>query len=168
MSSRQALLLFLFAVAGPAAAETCKYQDADGRIIYSNTPANPPKGAKKVKCFEDPAPKPGAAQAPRNSDSPRPGKPSGSDERKGEFPKVDGETQRKRDTERRQILEEELAGEEQSLEQAKKALAEQESVRTGAERNYQKFLERVQPYRDAVANHERNIEAIRREIANLK
>ena len=39
---------------------------------------------------------------------------------------------------------------------------------SGNERNYARFLERVQPYRDAVATHERNIEAIKREIANLK
>jgi hypothetical protein len=84
------------------------------------------------------------------------------------FPKVDGETQKKRDDERRRILETELANEQQQLEEARQKLAEQEAVRTGDERNYQRFLDRVQPFRDTVANHERNIEAIRREISNLK
>jgi hypothetical protein len=159
MFSRKAVLFLLFAVSAPAAAETCKYVDADGRTIYSNTPSTPPKGAKKVKCFEDPTPAPQASRperAPRNSD-----------ERKSSFPRVDDDTQKKRDAERRKILEEELASEQQQLDEARKQLAEQESVRTGGERNYQRFLERVQPYRDAVANHERNVEALTREIANL-
>jgi len=172
MSFKQALPFLLIAVSAPAAAETCKFVDADGRVIYSNTPSNPPKGAKKVKCFEDPAPRPApAAEAPKSGDnpSPRPDKPQrSSDERKGDFPKVDGDTQRKRDAERLKILEEELATEEQQLAEAKKELAEQEAVRTGGERNYQRFIERVQPFRDAVANHERNIEAIRRELSGLK
>jgi hypothetical protein len=143
-------------------AETCKYLDADGHVIYSNTPSNPPKGAKKVKCFEDPVPKPAPAAEKPSSDTPRSG------ESKRNFPKVDGDTQKKRDSERRAILEQELATEQDALEKAKKDLAEQESVREGGERNYQRFLDRVQPFRDAVANHERNIEAIQREIANLK
>jgi len=132
--------------------------DAEGRVIYSNTPNNPPKGAKKVRCFSDPVTKPAQA-APESQ--PKPGASES-------FPKVDGGTQKKRDDERRRILETELANEQQQLEAARQKLAEQEAVRTGDERNYQRFLDRVQPFRDAVANHERNIEAIRREISNLK
>jgi len=127
-------------------------------VIYSNTPNNPPKGAKLVRCFSDPVAKP--APAPQES-KPQAGAREG-------FPKVDGETQKKRDDERRRILETELANEQQQIEEAKQKLAEQEAVRTGDERNYQRFLDRVQPFRDTVANHERNIEAIRREISNLK
>ena len=127
-------------------------------MIYSNTPNNPPKGAKLVRCFSDPVAKPAQA-APESQ--PKPGASES-------FPKVDGETQKKRDDERRRILEAELANEQQQLEAARQKLAEQEAVRTGDERNYQRFLDRVQPFRDAVANHERNIEAIRREISNLK
>lgn len=158
------LLFAIFLASATSWAETCKYLDADGHVIYSNTPTTPPKGAKKVKCFDDPAPKQAPAAGPakdntqtRSGDSPR-----------GDFPKVDNQTQKKRDGERRRILEDELASELQQLERAKQQLAEQESVRTGGERNYQKFLDRVQPFRDAVANHERNIEALTREISNLK
>jgi hypothetical protein len=151
-----ALLLAIASIAVPARAETCKYVDDEGRVIYSNTPNNPPKGAKMVRCFSDPAPRP----APQES------KPqSGARE---DFPKVDGQTQKKRDDERQRILEKELADEQQQLEAARQKLAEQEAIRTGDERNYQRYLDRIQPFRDAVANHERNIEAIRREISNLK
>ncbi len=158
------LLFVVFLASATSWAETCKYLDADGHVIYSNTPSTPPKGAKKVKCFDDPAPR----QAPAVKSAKDDTQTRSGDSQRGDFPKVDDKTQKKRDGERRRILEDELASELQQLEQAKQQLAEQESVRTGGERNYQKFLDRVQPFRDAVANHERNIEAIKREISNLK
>ena len=158
------LLFVVFLASATSWAETCKYLDADGHVIYSNTPSTPPKGAKKVKCFDDPAPR----QAPAVESAKTNTQTRSGDSQRGDFPKVDDKTQKKRDGERRRILEDELASELQQLEQAKQQLAEQESVRTGGERNYQKFLDRVQPLRDAVANHERNIEAIKREISNLK
>jgi hypothetical protein len=141
-------------------AETCKYRDPEGRVIYSNTPNNPPKGATKVKCFEDPSPKPPSAAA-RNSDA----RPNTEARTK---PRVSEDTQKMRDDDRRRILDQELAEETKQLAQAKEQLASQEAVRNGNERNYERFLQRVQPYRDAVATHERNIEALQREIANLK
>ena len=67
----------------------------------------------------------------------------------------------------REILEKELATEQQDLARAKQALAEQEAVRTGEERNYSKVLERLQPFRDRVETHEKNVEALKRELANL-
>jgi len=136
-------------------AETCKYLDSEGRVIYSNTPKNPPKGATKVKCFEDPAPK----QAADTARSPG---------TKAKPPQVREDPRKAADAERRRILEQEVADETRQLAQAKEQLAAQEAARDGNERNYQRVLERLQPYRDAVATHERNIEAIMREIANLK
>ena len=67
----------------------------------------------------------------------------------------------------REILEKELATEEQDLAKAKQALAEQESVRNGDERNYARVLERLQPLKDRVETHEKNVEALKRELANL-
>jgi Domain of unknown function (DUF4124) len=159
---RLVVFLALALLQSVAWAETCKYLDSEGRVIYSNTPNSPPKGATKVKCFEDPSPKPAPANA-RNSDA----KPTSSDS-KAKLPRVSEDTQKSRDDERRRILEQEIADETKQLAQAKEQLASQEAVRSGNERNYERFLERVQPYRDAVATHERNLEAIRREIANLK
>ena len=152
---RLAVFLALTLLQPVAWAETCKYLDREGRVIYSNTPNSPPKGATKVKCFEDPSPKPAPA-ATRDPDT------------KAKLPRVSESTQKTRDDERRRILERELADETTQLAQAKEQLAAQEAVRNGNERNYQRFLDRVQPYRDTVANHERNLEAIKREIANLK
>ena len=162
MHARRLAVFLVLALIQPVAwAETCKYLDSEGRVIYSNTPNSPPKGATKVKCFEAPS-KP-APPPPRNSDA----KPANSDA-KGKPPRVSENTQKSRDDERRRILEEEMATEMKQLAQAKEQLAAQEAVRSGNERNYERFLERVQPFRDTVATHERNLEAIKREIANLK
>ena len=57
---------------------------------------------------------------------------------------------------------------EQKLAEAEKALAEQEAIRLGDERNYQKVLDRLQPFKDKVELHKRNIKALRREISGLR
>lgn len=79
------------------------------------------------------------------------------------FPRVAEEAQKSRDSDRRHILEQEMTSEQRSLEQARRELAEQEGVRTpGA------APERLAPYRDRVAQHERNIQAIQKELSNLR
>lgn len=90
--------------------------------------------------------------------APKPSKP---------FPK---ETASQRETAKerqRAILEKELAAEQQLLANAQKALEEQEAVRTGGEKNYARVLERLQPYKDSVETHQKNIEALKRELSNL-
>jgi hypothetical protein len=155
---RLVLAVFLMSAALSAAAETCKYIDKEGRVIYSNVPL---KTAKKVQCFEPPpvpvAPPARAAAPARPAASAATG-----------APKVDAQTQRTRDLDRRRILQEELADEEGKLSEARKALLEQESIRTGDERNYQKVLDRLKPYQEAVDLHERNIASIKQELANLR
>jgi len=84
------------------------------------------------------------------------------------FPKVEPDLQRQRDLDRRRILEQELSSEEKLLAQAKKELAEQEATRLGSERNYQKVLDRLEPYKKRVKLHEDNIASLRRELASAK
>lgn len=67
-----------------------------------------------------------------------------------------------------EILQQELANEEANLAKAKEELAEQESVRNGDERNYARVLERLQPFKDRVETHEKNVEALKRELANQR
>ncbi len=131
-----------------------KCTSPDGAIIISNTKMD--KNCKAVVSGPDnalPAPKAGKAAA-----SPT---PSG-------FPKVPEEAQKARDTDRKRILEQELAAEQKNLEQARKELAEQEAVRGGDEKNAQKVIDRIQPYKDRVAQHERNIAAINKELSGNK
>jgi hypothetical protein len=68
----------------------------------------------------------------------------------------------------RAILEQELATESQLLDKARQDLAAQEATRSGDERNYARVLERLQPYKESVETHEKNIEALRRELGNTK
>lgn len=85
----------------------------------------------------------------------------------GSFPKESAADRASAKGRQREILEKELATEEQLLAKARKQLAEQEAARTGDERNYARVLERLQPYKDSVETHEKNVAALRRELANL-
>ena len=81
------------------------------------------------------------------------------------FPRVDADMQRQRDQDRRRILENELSSEQKLLDQARKELAEQEAVRLGSERNYQRVLDRLEPYKKKVKLHEDNIASLKREMS---
>jgi hypothetical protein len=70
-----------------------------------------------------------------------------------------------RAADRRKILEEELSDEEKRLADARGKLAEQQSLRSGDERNYQRVLDRLKPYVDTVELHEKNIGQLRRELS---
>ena len=83
------------------------------------------------------------------------------------FPKVSESTQKSRDLDRRRILEEEAASEQKSLDVAKKELAAQEAKGGQEEKNYQKLMERLRPFKDKVSQHERNLQALRKELSGL-
>lgn len=153
-------LAFLFAtLALPVAAQTIyKCTDASGSTLISNTKVD--KNCKAVVTGPEssmPAPKPRSAASGAGANP----SPSG-------FPRVQEDTQKARDTDRRRILEQEMAGEQRNLEQAKKDLAEQESIRNGDEKNYQRVVDRLVPYKERVAQHERNIQAVQKELGNLR
>jgi hypothetical protein len=148
-------LLALLAL--PVQADIHKCIDADGHVTYSNVET---KNCRKLN-LEPVNATPAGKAAPR---TPTP----------ATFPKVDDSTQKARDTDRRRILESELSAEQKNLEQAKKDLAEQDAIVLPNERmqggaiSGGKVQERLQPFKDKTALHERNIEAIRKEIANLR
>jgi hypothetical protein len=148
-----AALLGLCSSAG-AWAQICVYKDAEGHITYSNVNEAPPKGSQKLRCLKEASPRVAAPAA--SKPSPR------------ADAKVDQRTQQWRDNERRRILEQELTDEQQRLNAAREDLAAQEALRRGDERNDQRLDERVQPYRDRVETHERNIQALQQELKNLK
>jgi hypothetical protein len=83
------------------------------------------------------------------------------------FPKEDANARASAKARQREILEGELSQEEALLAKARKELNEQEAVRYGDERNYARVLERLQKYKDAVDLHEKNVESLKRELANL-
>ena len=148
MKLRTILLLLAAVNAAPASAEIYKYVDENGRITYTNIPK---KGAKKLDL--DPI----SAAKTRNSTGP------------ADFPKVDGQTQKKRDDLRKQILQEELSGEEKSLAEAQKSLNEGEKTRLADEANNpQKYLDRIKKLKSNVSLHEKNIAALKKELGQFK
>lgn len=86
----------------------------------------------------------------------------------GDFPRVDGAEQRARDADRRGILDEELRNEQQKLAELRKEFNNGEPERRGDERNYAKYQERVAQLRDSISRSEKNIEALKREIASIR
>ncbi len=144
----------VFALAAPAWADTFKCLDANGRATYTNMKEET-KGKNCTVVMREISVVPAAPRAAA------PPSPAG-------FPKVDPATQKARDEGRRRILEDELGGEEKALEQARAELKEQESIRTGDERNYQRVLDRLQKYKDEVERHEKNVAALKKELGNVK
>lgn len=82
------------------------------------------------------------------------------------FPKVDAGTQKGRDTLRQKVLSDELATEEKLLAEARAAYGDGTPAPLPDEKaNAQKYADRLARLRQAVALHERNIDALKRELA---
>lgn len=150
-TSIRLLMTVILGTSALAQADTLyKCRDSSGAVLYTNQ-----KGAaRKCSVLSSDQPIttiPAPRQAMRNTTP-------------GDFPRVDGDTQRGRDGDRRKILEQELAAEQLNIDKARKSLAEGEATRPGDEKTYQKY----QGLKDDVALHERNVEALKRELANLR
>jgi hypothetical protein len=143
-------LLFLTLAPFSASSQVFKCVDAEGKVTYSNDHGSG-KGCKPLSNEQSVS----TISMRANSSS-------------ATFPRVSDEAQRERDKTRRQVLEKELDDEQQKLEEARGKLTEQEAIRLGDEKNFQRVLDRLQPYKDAVAQRERNIEALNQEISRLR
>lgn len=85
------------------------------------------------------------------------------------FPKIDSTTQKGRDDVRRKVLGDELATEEKLLAEARTAYAEGAPAALPEERaNVEKYRERIAKLRQAVSVHEKNVEALKKELASGK
>src|SRR3970040_368904 len=96
------ILAVLCICAVPVQAEIYKSVDENGHVTYSSTPI---KGGKKI--ILEPLPTMVPPARARSTATPE------------DFPRVDGETQKRRDDTRRKILEDELAAEQKLLEEAR-------------------------------------------------
>ena len=143
------------AVGAHAQQPVCKYIDPAGNIVFSNLP--PEKGYRKLSCLGAEEPRKAGTAASKSAPAP------------AGFPKVDAETQRTRDDMRRKVLTDELAAEEKLLAEARKdynsgaptPLPEEQS-------NAARYQERIGRLRQAVQLHERNIEALKKELGSTK
>jgi hypothetical protein len=111
---------------------------------------------------------PAASGASAGSGSGSPAQPRAAATSPADFPRVDNAAQKARDSDRRQILQDELKSEQQKLAELKKEFNDGQPERQGNERNYAKYLERVEYMKDNIGRVERNIEALKREIANIR
>jgi hypothetical protein len=153
--SRVLIVLVFGAAAGVAHADVYKCVEDGGRITYTNDKPTPgQKGCTLLSRDQAVT----SVPMPKKSATPTP----------SSFPRVDDSTQKDRDNDRRKILEQELASEEGLLADSQKELAAQESIRNGDEKNYQRFIDRVQPFRDKVKQHETNIAKLKTEINNIR
>ena len=85
----------------------------------------------------------------------------------GQSARVSSSQQRSRDSDRRRILEKELAREQSRLDALRTEYNDGEPERQGDERNYQKYLDRVERLKNDVAQAMQNVSSIRREIDSL-
>lgn len=145
------ILLLCVSCIGWAQAEIYKSVDSEGHVTYSSSPT---KGSKKLD-LEPPLPSlPPPARARNNARSP------------SDFPKVDSETQKNRDSTRRRILAEELAAEEKLLAEARRNLKSGEDEKTADDTA--KRYEKMKSLREQVSLHEKNIGALKTELSNHK
>lgn len=149
-----ALVLAIASGAAPAQQDTYyKCIDERGNTTFTNTGST--KGCTKMTA--DPVVIPKGVNTPKSSSAPS---PSG-------FPKVDGATQKSRDSDRRRILEDELHDKEARLADLKREYNGGEPERQGGERNYQKYLDRTAQLKADVARAESDVASIRSELAKL-
>jgi hypothetical protein len=150
------LALLAFAAATSVDAAICKYIDADGAIHYTNV--SPDRGWRKLSCdIADDAPRPKAGSGAAKSPT-----PTG-------FPRVEPEAQKSRDELRRKVLADELASEEKLLAEARTAYDNGAPVPLAEEQSdAEKYRQRIARLRQAVQLHERNIEALRKELAAVR
>ena len=85
----------------------------------------------------------------------------------GSAARVDAVAQRARDSDARRILEAELKTEEDKLAVMQKEFNNGQPERQGNEKNYQKYLDRVEEMRAAIARKQTDVAALQREIKKL-
>ncbi len=147
-------LAAVFAAGAGAQQSVCKYIDAAGNTVFSNLP--PEKGYRRISCM--------GADEPRKSATPGKSTPAPAG-----FPKVDADTQRSRDDMRRKVLSDELSAEEKLLSEARSQYANGAPTPLPEEAaDAAKYQERIARLRQSVQLHERNIEALKKELASTR
>lgn len=173
MLNRASILLSATALLSStvALADIYKYVDENGNVTYTNSPV---KGAQRVY-IEQPnviSSGSGSSSGKRSTNTSRNSNDSGqkvTPPSPANFPKVDSETQRSRDSNRKRILQDELANEQTLLNDTKKALSDAENTKTAEEKaNPSKYLERIGRLRENVVMHEKNIAALQKELSRVQ
>ena len=163
LTSRLSILAASLVLAtGAAQADTTIYKcvDADGRIEFTDSLK------KNCKPLDLPSSIPAPAKARSGPGQGR--APTQTAAAPADFPKVSNYLQKQRDDDRRGILNDELRNEEKKLAELRREFNGGEPERQGNERNYAKYQERVAEMKDNIGRAEKNVDALKREIANIK
>jgi hypothetical protein len=147
-------------VAAPAHADICKYQDPEGNVHYSNIA--PEKGWKRLSCTISDDGTPQRAGPVNGTATRKTPTPAG-------FPRVDGETQKVRDDMRKKVLGDELATEQRLLADARVAYADGAPSPLPEEKtDTERYRARLGKLRQTVNVHEKNVEALKKELSLVK
>lgn len=178
-----------FGMHDPVQAQIFRCEAENGVPLFQNTPTGRNCKALDLSPLTSiPAPKLPAQAAPRNGGSGNAGPasggasgtPSGSvsagpgatgqggNAATAGVPRIEPATQRARDSDRRRIIEDELKREESKLGELKRDFNAGEPERRGDERNYQKYLDRVEQMKTDIARSEGNVASLRRELGALR
>lgn len=151
--------LALMGAAPPAAAEIFLCVDKDGRRELTD---NHRPGCRQLDV-------PGSIPAPTPRKGPSAARaPAVPAVTPSDFPRVDNAQQKARDDDRRGILTDELRSEERRLAELRREFNGGEPERQGNEKNYAKYQARVAEMRDNIFRAEKNVEALKREIGNIR
>lgn len=165
------LLLAAMSVSAAATAQVYRCETDSGVPLYQNAPGPRCKVMDLPVITTIPAPRqptPAVApQRPPSSPAAAPG-PAASGAASSGFPRVEAPVQRSRDMDRRRILEDELRKEEFRLLELKAEYGSGEPARRPDERDYQKYVDRVQRLKDDIARSESAMGSLRRELAALR
>ncbi|MCF8177787.1 MAG: DUF4124 domain-containing protein [Sulfuritalea sp.] len=123
-----------------------KCVDSSGVLYTNQKPSNKKCAVLSRQSEPAAASNKGARQSVASAPTPR------------DFPRVSQGEQKARDGDRRDILTKELANELQGAEKARKAILDASGQPP----------EKLQPLHDTVALHERNVEALKKELAKLR
>ncbi len=147
------------ATAGPI----YRCQNASGVVEYSNSaPADEKaRGCQKIDL-------PTITTIPAPAQPRAGGSGAGPAKSANAFPAVSAESQKARDSDRARILQDELKREEDRLASLRESFNNGQPERNGDERNYQKYLDRVEKMRSDIASHQSNVDTLRRELDVLK
>lgn len=160
------------ALHGGAQAQGAVYKcvDEQGRVEFTDTARKGCKALDLGGYTPPPAPRASAPIPGVAIPAARPASPAqtAAAATPANFPRVDNAQQRARDDDRREILNDELRIEQKKLADLRRDFNNGEPERQGNERNYARYQERVASMRDEIGRTERNIEALQREIGNIR
>lgn len=149
-------VLLCLLLAAPAQAEIYKYVDENGQVTFTDVYR---KGGRRIALPPPPAPL---------REETKPATKASHQPSRSDFPRIDSATQKRRDDLRRQVLQDEIEGERRNADEARRQLELGERLQPGESPTDETYRSRVKKLRATIDQHERNVAAIQRELANLK